>query len=99
MKIYNNVNLMNINKINIDKIKPNQNGEKQDDKALKEATDKFEAIFIKQFLDLTLKPETGTMPKGIGSDIHTSMYTRAVSEKLSGVFGISEMLFNHLKNR
>ncbi len=91
MKIDNSVNLLGLDKVNIPK-KSNNDAE------LKKATDKFEAIFVKQFLDLTLKPEYGTMPKGVGSDIHTSMYTRAVSESLSGVFGISEMLFKHLKD-
>jgi len=91
MKIDNSVNLLGLNQVNIPK-------KGNDDIELKKATDKFEAIFVKQFLDLTLKPEYGTMPTGVGSDIHTSMYTRAVSESLSGVFGISDMLFKHLKD-
>jgi Rod binding domain-containing protein len=92
MKIDNSINLLSLNQVKIPK------KSKDDDIELKKATDKFEAIFVKQFLDLTLKPEYGTMPKGVGSDIHTSMYTRAVSESLSGVFGISDMLFKHLKD-
>ena len=91
MKIDNSINLLGLNQVRI----PANN---KDDAELKKATDKFEAIFVKQFLDLTLKPKYGTMPKGTGSDIHTSMYTRAVSESLSGVFGISDMLFKHLKD-
>ena len=91
MKIDNSINLLGLNQVKI----PKKN---EDDVELKKATDKFEAIFVKTFLDLTLKPKYGTMPKGVGSDIHTSMYTRAVSESLSGVFGISDMLFKHLKN-
>ena len=92
MKIDNSINLLSLNQVKIPK------KSKDDDIELKKATDKFGAIFVKQFLDLTLKPEYGTMPKGVGSDIHTSMYTRAVSESLSGVFGISDMLFKHLKD-
>ena len=93
MKIDNSVNLLGLNQVNIPK-----KSKDNDDIELKKATDKFESIFIKQFLDLTLKPEFGTMPTGVGSDIHTSMYTRAVSESLSGVFGISDLLFKHLKD-
>jgi len=98
MKIDNSINLLNIN-TSFSKVAHKKDKYDINDKDLRDVTDKFESIFIKQFLDLTLKAEVGTMPKGVGSKIHTSMYTRALSESLSGVFGISDMLFKHLKQR
>jgi Rod binding domain-containing protein len=67
------------------------------DAALKEQTDAFEAVFLKQMLDITMKSDTSLFPKSPGSDIYKSMYTDQMSKSLSGSFGFSEMLFNYLK--
>jgi Rod binding domain-containing protein len=67
------------------------------DKALKAQTDAFEAVLLKQVLDVTMKGDTSLFPKGPGSDIYKSMYTDTMSKNLAGGFGFSEMLFNYLK--
>ncbi len=67
------------------------------DAKLKEQTDKFEAVFIKEILDVSTKSENSLFPKSAGEDIYKSMYNEAMSDKLSGKFGFSELLYNFLK--
>jgi Rod binding domain-containing protein len=69
----------------------------KDDQALKEQTDKFEAIFVKHLLDIALKNENPLFPKDPGDKIYNSMFNDAVSKEMSGSFGFSELLFNYLK--
>ncbi len=90
MKIDNFVALSNLNKPKIDL-------KNEDDVKLKEQTDKFEAFFIKQILDISLKNENSLFPKDAGDKIYKSMYNEAMSDNLSGSFGYSELLFNFLK--
>lgn len=94
MKVDNSLALMyggiNKNNISIDT---------EDDKKLKEQTDKFEAFFIKQVLDISLKNENTLFPKDPGDKIYNSMYNDTMSNSISGSFGFSELLFNFLKQR
>jgi Rod binding domain-containing protein len=69
-----------------------------DDKLLKEQTDNFESILIKQLLDDSLKAENSLFPKQAGADIYQSMYNDAISKEVSGGFGFSKMLFDFLKD-
>jgi Rod binding domain-containing protein len=69
------------------------------DTKLKEQTDKFEAFFIKKVLDISIKTDNALFPKGAGDEIYRSMYNDALSDKLSGRFGFSELLFNYLKQK
>ena len=69
------------------------------DAKLKEQTDKFEAFFIKKVLDIAIKSDHALFPKGAGDEIYRSMYNDALSNKMSGRFGFSELLFNFLKNK
>ena len=69
------------------------------DAKLKEQTDKFEAFFIKKVLDISIKSDHSLFPKGAGDEIYRSMYNDAMSDKLSGRFGFSELLFDFLKRR
>ena len=64
---------------------------------LREQTDAFESIFIKQMLDLSMKAQSGLMPKGAGSEIYASMYTDALSKSMGGSMGLSEMLYRNLR--
>jgi len=73
--------------------------ETEDDVKLKEQTDKFEAFFIKQVLDIALKNENTLFPKDPGDKIYQSMYNDTMSESFSGSFGFSELLFNYLKEQ
>ncbi len=67
------------------------------DAKLKEQTDKFEAVFIKEILDVSIKSDNSLFPKSAGEDIYRSMYNEAMSDQLSGKFGFSELLYNFLK--
>lgn len=68
-----------------------------DDSKLREQTDSFEALILKHMLDSALKMEDSLYPKAPGHDIYESMYRDTLSESLSGSFGYSELLYNHLK--
>lgn len=69
------------------------------DAALREQTDKFEALFIKTLLDSSLNMDNPLYPKQPGADIYNAMYKEQLSESLSGRFGYSELLFQYLKDQ
>ena len=71
----------------------------QNDALLKEQTDKFEAFFLKQVLDIALnsEQENTLFEKDAGDKIYKSMYNDTMSSALSGNLGLSEMIFNFLK--
>jgi len=71
--------------------------DKSNDKKLKEETDKFEAFFIKKILDVSLKNDNTLFGKDAGDKIYHSMYNDAISNKMGGKFGFSQMLFDFLK--
>lgn len=67
------------------------------DTLLKEQTDQFEAYFVKQVLDISMKNESGLLPKDAGDKIYKSMYNDTMSTALSGGLGLSQMIFEFLK--
>lgn len=69
-----------------------------DDTRLREQTDAFEALIIKNMLDTALKMDDSLYPKAPGHDIYESMYRDTLSESLSGSFGFSDLLFDYLKD-
>jgi len=69
------------------------------DQKLKEQTDAFESLLVKQMLDEAVKLDSPLFPKSAGSDIYKSMYTDAISHSVAGGFGFSKMLFDFLKER
>ncbi len=69
-----------------------------DDSRLREQTDAFEALIIKNMLDTALKMDDSLYPKAPGHDIYESMYRDTLSESLSGSFGFSDLLFDYLKD-
>ncbi len=69
-----------------------------DDSLLREQTDAFEALIVKNMLDIALKTDDSLFPKAPGHDIYQSMYKETLSQSLSGSFGFSELLFNYLKD-
>jgi hypothetical protein len=93
MQIDNSVALMQAQS---SKINPNQRFS-EDDKKLKEQTDAFEALLVKQYLDLALKEQNSMLPKSPGHEIYKSMQVDMYSKQSTGAFGFSEMLFNYLK--
>lgn len=80
-------------------LKTKANATLENDKALREQTDKFESIFIKTLLDTALNLDNPLYPKQPGSDIYNSMFKEQLAENLSGSFGYSELLFNYLKDQ
>lgn len=90
MKIDNSIALMQTNTPSITNTNAN-------DIKLKEQTDKFEAFFIKEILDISIKDENSLFPKDAGDKIYHSMYNDSMSQSLSGKFGYSQLLFNFLK--
>ncbi len=71
--------------------------ESANDLALKEQTDSFESLILKDLLDKSLETKDSIFPEAVGSDIYKSMYHDMLSKELSGGFGYSELLFNFLK--
>ncbi len=68
-----------------------------DDKALRAQTDQFESLLLKTLLDTSMKNENPLYGKDAGDKIYQSMYREKLSEVASGSFGLSELLFNYLK--
>ncbi len=76
----------------------NVDASKLEDEALRKVSDDFEAFFMKQLLDISLK-DSKLAGEGSGSEIIKSMYTDAVSRQTNGMVGISDMLYNFLSER
>ncbi len=95
MQVDNSVALLNANYTSSLKT----DAKSQNDALLKEQTDKFEAFFLKQVLDIALNSdeENTLFEKDAGDKIYKSMYNDTMSNALSGNLGLSEMLFNYLK--
>ncbi len=62
---------------------------------LREISNDFESFFLNQIMDVSLR-STSIAGEETGSDIIKSMYIQAISDKSSGTFGISDMLFDFL---
>jgi peptidoglycan hydrolase FlgJ len=73
-----------------------QNLDLKNHKKLKEQTDNFEALILKQMLDITMKDESSLFPKTTGNEIYQSMFNDELSRSLTGGFGYSKLLFEHL---
>lgn len=69
--------------------------ENLEDKKLREVSNEFEAFFLNQILETSLK-NTSVAGESTGSDIIKGMYLQAVADSSSGTFGISDMLYNFL---
>lgn len=70
----------------------------QDDK-LKEKTDQFESMIVKTLLDVSMKDTNKLFGKDAGDKIYQSMFREEISKISAGGFGISETLFNFLKDK
>ncbi len=67
---------------------------------LKEQTDSFESLILKQMLDISMKDEENSLfGKSTGSHIYQSMYHDTLSKELAGSFGYSELLYNFLMKK
>ncbi|TKX29540.1 rod-binding protein [Campylobacter aviculae] len=110
MKVDNFLNTFNMNDVLLNKasrnleskIKINDNDivtKTKEDEALKEQTDAFEAVFLKQVLDITLKTQNSLFGKDASDEIYSSMYNDTMSKALSGGMGFSKLLYDFLKER
>lgn len=95
-----NTNFVDINNIKSNPVKQyeNINSSKLEDEALRKVSDDFEAFFMQQLLDISLK-NTKVAGEGSGSDIVKGMYTEAIARESKGAIGISDMLYNFLSER
>jgi flagellar protein FlgJ len=84
---------LNESKLSLDK------REKLQDEQLKEQTDQFEAILVKTLLDVSMKDSNKFFGEDAGDKIYQSMFRDEVSKQSAGSFGISETLFNFLKDK
>ncbi len=91
----NSNNLVNMSVINNTKKFDNIQTDKLEEDQLKKVSDEFEAFFLKQIMDISLK-STKVAGEGAGSDIIKGMYTQAVSDNSTGSLGISNMLYEFL---
>lgn len=65
------------------------------DDALRNATDDFEAFFMQQLLDISMK-NSKIAGEGTGSEIIKGLYTENLSKASTGTLGISDMLYKFL---
>lgn len=95
-----NTNFVDINNIKSNPLKEYKeiDSSNLEDEALRKVTDDFEAFFMQQLLDISLK-STNVAGDGTGSDIVKGMYTEAVSTNAVGTAGISDLLYNFLTER
>jgi len=89
--------------VDINTIKPNtfegiEKKDLSDDKALRKVSNDFEAFFMNQILEASLKT-SNIAGEGTGSEIIKGMYTDALSQNSSGSLGISDMLYKFLSEK
>jgi Rod binding domain-containing protein len=70
----------------------------KDDQALKKVCNDFEAFFLQQIMDISLKSST-IAGEGTGSEIIKGMYTESLAKQSAGTLGISTMLFQFLSEK
>jgi Rod binding domain-containing protein len=91
------------NFLDINTIKPhNYDNIKKDniktDKALRDVCNNFESFFMNQILEISLK-SSNMAGNGTGSKIVQSMYTDALSQKSAGSLGVSDLLYQFLREK
>jgi Rod binding domain-containing protein len=84
---------MNKNYFNDTKVK-----ESLKDNQLREATNNLESIFVKKMLEIAYK-NSNIAGKGPGHEIIKSMYIDELSKVGSGSIGISQMIYDSLKDK
>lgn len=70
-----------------------------DDSKLREQSNAFEALILKNMLDYSLNMENPLYEKSPGNEIYNSMYKETLADQLSGAFGYGDLLFNYLKEQ
>ena len=78
-----------LKKIDVSKLEENR---------LKDVCNDFEAFFMQQLMDISLKSSKIT-GEGTGSDIVKGMYTESITRQSTGSLGISDMLYKFLSEK
>ena len=68
------------------------------DENLKAVCDDFEAYFMQQLMDISLK-STNIAGEGTGSEIIKGLYTENIARSSGGNLGISDMLYRFLSEK
>ncbi len=89
--------------LDINTIKPKsydniQNKNLNEDNSLRDVCNNFEAFFMNQILETSLK-SSKIAGEGTGSEIIKGLYTDALSQKSAGSLGISDMLYKFLSEK
>ncbi len=89
--------------VDINSIKPRaydniENKNLKEDADLRKVSNDFEAFFMNQILQTSLKTSK-IAGEGTGSDIIKGMYTDALSQNSAGSLGISDMLYKFLSEK
>lgn len=87
-------NNVSVTELGFSKLK-NEASSSIEDVKLKEVCNDFEAFFVQQILEVSLKSST-IAGEGVGSEIIKGLYTEGISKTSNGTFGISDMLFEYL---
>lgn len=76
-------------------------GTKENNVALRQKTDQFEAIIVKMMLDEAMKDEKNVFSSANdpGDKIYKSMYREELSNASAGSFGFSQMLYENLSQK
>jgi Rod binding domain-containing protein len=88
-------NIIDLNGIKANNLSNSKIVENKNNKELRKVCNDFEAFFMNQILETSLK-STSVAGSGTGSEIIKGMYTDAVSQQSAGSLGISDMLFKFL---
>jgi Rod binding domain-containing protein len=72
---------------------------KLEDSQLREKTDQFESIILKTLLDVSMQDSNKLFGEDPGDKIYQSMFREEISKISAGGLGISETLFNYLKEQ
>lgn len=92
-------NFLDVNLLNQKDYKKNiESKNLSEDTALREVCNDFEAFFMNQILETSLK-SSNIAGEGTGSEIFKSMYTDSLSKKSAGTLGISDMLYKFLSEK
>jgi len=98
-------NLIGVNSLNTYKdaninnvLKSTHNVKNASNNKLREASDSFESFFVQQMLEISTK-NLHLAGEGTGSEIIKGMYIETISRTSSGGVGISDMIYNYLKDQ
>ncbi len=91
LNVYNDANIKNL-------VKQTNNIQKQDNDKLREASDAFESFFLQQMLTISAK-NLNIAGEATGSKIIKGMYIETLAQTSTGTLGVSDMIYNYIKEQ